>query len=246
MKESAKSAVDSIGFDLPELSLQVVSFMQIASYGLLALLLYLVLRKVLRTVKNYGVIENTTVFFKVANVLTFAFPGLILVYGITDVSQNSLFLSLLLFVVFSIILGFSLIEPARSAFASSLIHLRGDLQVGDYIHIGITEGEVQNIGVFNIVLLTPSGSRCFIPNHQVMQQSYEIFAKKGGPSISISIPANKLKRRDVEKLAHLCPYKKRNSDIRISTQDGTHKLHMEVIHRDCRSSVTKYFEEHYQ
>ena len=41
-------------------------------------------------------------------------------------------------------------------------------------------------------------------------------------------------------------FKKKNSDIRISTQDGIHKLHIEVINRECRPWVNKYFEQHPQ
>ncbi|MCJ8278140.1 MAG: mechanosensitive ion channel family protein [Bdellovibrionales bacterium] len=241
-----KSVVQQLDFDLPELSLQVVSFMQIASFIMVATLVYLALRKGLSLVKNTGVIEKKTLFFKTVNALTFVIPTFIFLYGLTTVSQDSLFLSLLFFVVFSIVIGFSLVEPVKALLASGLIHLRGDVQVGDYIHIGIVEGEVQTIGAINIVIQTRSGSRSFIPTHQILQQSYEIHAKKGGPSISINIPADKIKKKDVEKLAHLCPYKKKNSDIRLSTQDGIHKLHIEVINRECRPWVNKYFEQHAQ
>lgn len=246
MTETKNSVATPLGFDLPELSLQVVSFMQLASFALVAALVYFVLRKLLKTVKNSGAVERRTLFFKGIQASTFIIPVFIFLYGLTNVSQDSLFVSLLLFVVFSIVIGFSLIDPVRSIFASGLIQLRGDLQVGDYIHIGILEGEIQSIGALNIVIHTRSGSRSFIPTHQVLQQSYEIFAKKGGPSITISIPSDKIKKRDVEKLAHLCPYKKRNSEIRLSTQDNVHKLHIEVINRECRSWVNQYFEQHSQ
>ena len=80
--------------------------------------------------------------------------------------------------------------------------------------------------------------------HQILNQPYEVHAKKGGPSININIPSEKITRRNLERLAHLCAFKRKGSDIRISTAEGQHKLSIEIINRESRQWVQKYFEKH--
>jgi small-conductance mechanosensitive channel len=108
------------------------------------------------------------------------------------------------------------------------------------------EGEIQNIGALNIQIQSKSGSRTYLPNHRILNQAFEIHAKKGGPSIVIDIPADKISRRNLEKLAHLCAFKRKGSDIRISSTDNFHKLSIEIINREARPWVQRYFEKHIQ
>ncbi len=246
MKDSASSAANDFPMDLPELSLQVVSFLQIGFFVLLASFTYYVMRRFLLAMRSTGALEKKTVFYQIINVSTFLLPGFIFLYGLTNVSQDSLFVSLLFFVIFSIIAGFALVEPSKSILASILITIRGDLKVGDYISFDSIEGEIHAIGAFNILLLSKNGSRTFIPTHQILQRPYEVHAKKGGPSIMISVSADKISKRNLERLAHLCSFKRKGSDIRISTLDGQHKLSIEIVNRESRPWVQKYFERHTQ
>lgn len=246
MKDSANSGISSLLIDLPELSLQVVSFLQIGFFLLFATLTYYVSRRFLLAFSSSGAVEKRTFSFQFLNISTFVLPGFIFLYGLTQVSQDSLFVSLLFFVIFSIVFGFSLVEPTKSVLASLLITIRGDLKPGDYITMGEIEGEIINVGAFNIFVLSKNGSRTFIPTHQILQHPYEIHAKKGGPSITVNIPADKITKRNLERLAHLCAFKRKGSDIRISTDDGIHKLSIEIVNREARSWVNKYFDHHIQ
>ena len=244
MKDSTIPVANSLPIDLPELSLQVASFLQIGLFALLAALVYYVARRLLFGISNTGALGKKTIFYRVINVATFIVPGLIFLYGLTQVSQDSLFVSLLFFVVFSIIFGFALVDPAKSILASLLITIRGDLKVGDYITIGKIEGEIFSIGAFNILILSKTGSKTYIPTNQILQSPYEVHAKKGGPSIVVNVPSEKINKQNLERLAHLCAFKRKGSDIRISTQDGVHKLSIEIINRECRPWVHRYFEQH--
>ncbi len=246
MKDSTNSVVNSLPIDLPELSLQVVSFLQIGVFLFLAVATYYLARRFLLAFSSTGVLEKRTLYFQFLNISTFVLPGFIFFYGLTFVSQDSLFVSLLFFVIFSIVLGFSLAEPAKSILASIIITIRGDLKVGDYISIGDIEGEIYNIGAFNILVQSKSGSRTYIPTHQVLNRPYEIHAKKGGPSIMINVPADKISKKNLERLAYLCAFKRKGSDIRISTMDGVHKLSIEIINQESRPWVQRYFEKHTQ
>ncbi|MEM7646992.1 MAG: mechanosensitive ion channel domain-containing protein [Pseudomonadota bacterium] len=246
MKNSTSSAPNSFSFDLPELSLQVISFLQIGIYVLLALIVYYFSRRLVQVMSNTGALEKRTFYFQFLNVATFVLPGLIFLYGLTSVSQDSLFVSLVFFVIVSIVFGFALVDPARSLFASILINLRGDVRVGDFISINGIEGEIVMIGAFNLRILSKSGARIFVPTHQVLRNPYEIHAKKGGPSIVLSLPADKISKKNLERLAHLCPFKRKGSDIRISTVDTSHKLSIEIVNREARPWVYRYFENHFQ
>ena len=241
MKDST-SSVNSFPMDLPELSLQVISFLQIGFFILLATFAYFIVRRLMMIMGNTGALEKRTLVYQVVNISTFLVPGFIFLYGLTTVSQDSLFVSLLFFVIFSIIIGFALVEPSKNLLASLLITLRGELRVGDYISFDKIEGEINHIGAFNVLLTSKSGSRTFIPTQKLLQNPYEVHAKKAGPSIMINVAAEKMSKRNLERLAHLCPFKRKGSDIRISTLDGQHKLSIEIVNRECRPWVTRYFE----
>ncbi len=246
MKDTTTYASSPLPIDLPELSLQVVSFIQIGFFIAMAVLTYYVTRRVLQTMGNTGALEKRALVYQTLNIATFFLPGLIFLYGLTSVSQDSLFVSLLFFVIFSIVIGFSLVEPAKSILAAMLITIRGDLRVGDYITIDKLEGEISAIGAFNILVLTKNGSRTFLPTHRVLNQPFEIHAKKGGPSIMINLPSEKITKRNLERLAHLCAFKRKGSDIRISTMDGQHRLSIEIVNREARPWVQRYFDKHLQ
>lgn len=241
MKDSASSA-NSFSMDLPELSLQVVSFLQIAFYIMLSIFVYFLIRRLILLMGSTGALEKRTLFYQVINISTFVLPGFVFLYGLTTVSQDSLFVSLLFFVIFSIIIGFALVEPSKNLLSSLIISIRGDLRVGDYISFSETEGEIYSIGAFNVLLLSKNGSRTFVPTQKLLQNPYEIHAKKGGPSIMINVSADKISKKNLERLAHLCPFKRKGSDIRISTLDGQHKLSIEIVNRESRSWVNQYFE----
>lgn len=245
MTDSTNSVV-SLPIDLPELSLQVVSFLQIAFYLAVATIVYYLTRRLVQIMSNTGALEKRTLYYQIINVSTFILPAFIFLYGLTNVSRDSLFVSLLFFVIFSIVFGFSLVDPAKSLLATLLIAVRGDLKVGDYITFDKNEGEIVAIGAFNIILQSKNGGRSYIPTSQILQNSYEIHAKKGGPSVVLTISAEKLSKKSLERLAHLCPFKRKGSDIRISTLDGNHKLSIEIISRESRPWVSKYFDRHTQ
>ncbi len=246
MKDIATYGSSPLPINLPELSLQVISFLQIGFFIAMAILAYYLSRKILVAMGNSGALEKKTLSYQFFNISTFILPGLIFLYGLTSVSQDSLFVSLLFFVIFSIVLGFSLIEPSKSIFAALLITLRGDLRVGDYITMGELEGEIGAIGAFNILIYSKNGSRTYIPTNKVLNQAYEVHAKKGGPSIVINVPAEKISKRNLERLAHLCSFKRKGSDIRISTLEGQHRLSIEIVNREARPWVQKYFDKHLQ
>ena len=63
MKEPTNSVSDSFPIELPELSLQVVSFLQIGFYILFALLVYYFTRRLLAVVSNSGAVEKKTFYF---------------------------------------------------------------------------------------------------------------------------------------------------------------------------------------
>jgi small-conductance mechanosensitive channel len=242
--QDSTTSVNQLGMEFPELSIQVVSFFQIGFFVVLAILAYYLSRRFMQILSSSGVIEKRSLTYQVLNISTFVLPGIIFLIGLTRVSQNSLFVSLLFFVIFSIIFGFSLIQPARNILASLFITLRGELRVGDYISLAQVEGEVLSVGAFNVQIQSKSGSKTFIPNYHILQSPFEIHAKKGGPSIMINIPSDKISKKNLERLAHLCPFKRRGSDIRISTIDGNHKLTIEIVNRQCRPWVNKYFSKH--
>lgn len=246
MTDTANSAVNPLSLDLPQLSLRASSFIQIGFFIALAAMTYYLSRRVLKTMGNTGALEKRTLFYRMMNILTFILPGLIFLYGLTSVSRGSLFVSLLFFVILSIVFGFTLIDPAKSILASMIITLRGDLRVGDYITVGNIEGEISSIGALNILIISKKGSRTFIPTHRVLNQAYEVHAKKGGPSITITVPADKISKRNLERLAHLCTFKRKGSDLRVSTMDGQHKLSLEISNREARPWVQKYFDKHLQ
>jgi small-conductance mechanosensitive channel len=246
MKDSAIYESSSLPIPLPELSLQVISLLQIGFYLALSTLSYYLARRILLAMGNTGALEKRTLTFQFFNISTFILPALIFLFGLTSVSQDSLFVSLLFFVVFSIVVGFSLVAPSKSILAALLITIRGDLRVGDYITMGDLEGEIANIGAFNILILGKNGSRTFIPTHQLLNEAYEVHAKKGGPSIMVNIPSDKISKRNLERLAHLCAFKRKGSDIRISTMEGQHRLSIEIVNREARPWVQKYFEKHLQ
>ena len=243
MKVSTTSG-NQLDMAFPELSIQVVSFFQIGFFVLFAILAYYLTRRMILILSNSGILEKRSITYHIFNISTFVLPGIIFLLGLTKVSQNSLFVSLLFFVIFSIIFGFSLIQPARNILASLFITLRGELRNGDYISLGQVEGEVLAVGAFNVQIQSKSGSKTFIPNYHILQSPFEIHAKKGGPSIMINIPSDKISKKNLERLAHLCPFKRRGSDIRISTIDGNHKLTIEIVNRQCRPWVNKYFTKH--
>ena len=246
MKDSTRAAASSFPIELPELSLQVVSFLQIGFYIALAIIVYYFTRRLMQLMSSTGALEKRTLYYQVINLSTFILPGLIFLYGLTNVSEDSLFVSLLFFVIFSIVFGFSLVEPTKALFASLLIAVRGDLKVGDYITFEGFEGEITAIGAFNLIVHSKTGARTVIPTQRIMQNTYEVHAKKGGPSIVLNVPSDKISKKNLERLAHLCPFKRKGSDIRISTLEGNHKLSIEIINRECRPWVNKYFERHSQ
>lgn len=245
MKDPVNS-VNQFPVNFPELSLQVISFLQIGFYILLAILIYYLSRRMLMIFGNTGALEKRTLSFQILNISTFILPGFVFLYGLTSVSQDSLFVSLLFFVIFSIIFGFSLVDPSRNLLASLIITVRGDLKVGDYISINKIEGEIYAIGALNVLLINKSGARTFVPTYQILQQPYEVHAKKGGPSIMVNVPADNISKRNLERLAHLCPFKRKGTDVRISTLDGSHKLSLEIVNRESRPWVIKYFDKHTQ
>lgn len=244
MQDSIDSVAKPLSQALPDLSLQVISFLEIGIYILMAASIYYMARKSLFTIRQTGVLERRTLTYQLLNISTFLIPGFIFLYGLTQVSKDSLFVSLLFFVIFSIVFGFSLVDPVKSILAAILITIRGDLKLGDYISLGETEGEVHSIGAFNILVITKNGSRTFIPTQKILNHPYEIHAKKGGPSILINVPSTKISKRNLEKLAHLCAFKRRGSDVRISTTEGFHKLSIEIVNREARPWVQKYFDKH--
>lgn len=247
MREVSNSELRQMTESLPQISIQAVSFLQVAFYFVLAGFIYYFSRKSLRILTQTGVLKKASPLSYGLNVLIFLAPLVIVVFGMTTVSKQSLFVSLLFFIVFSAVLTITLIEPARALFASLLLYLRADFRPGDHVTFASgKEGEVVSVGPLHIILNSKNGSRIVIPAHIAIKESYEIHVKRGGPAIVLSVSANKVSRKNLEKLAHLCPYKRKDSDVRISTINGEHKLSIEIVNRDCRHWVYRYFETHEQ
>lgn len=239
--ETQTPNINQLGFELPELSLQVVSFLQLATFLVLAVLLYFAGRKFISIINNTGLLESTSHLYRSLNIGSIALPVFIFLYGFTIVSKESLFVSLLFFVIISFVIGFSLADPIRSLFSSMVINFKGELNVGDYIHFGDFEGKILAIGIFNVIVETRGGNRSYIPTNQFMKQSFEIRAKRGGPSILVSYPSKEINRDEFELLASLCPYKRENSEVRVLHIDQMYQLQLEVIDQDCRREVITYF-----
>jgi len=247
MTKASTSELTQMTQSLPQISIQAVSFLQVAFYFGLAGFIYYFSRKSLRILTQSGVLKKSSPLSYSLSVLIFLAPLFIVVFGMTTVSKQSLFISLLFFIVFSAVLTFTLVEPARALFASLLLYLRADFRPGDHVTFESgKEGEVVSVGPLHIILNSKSGSRIVIPAHVAIKESYEIHVKRGGPAIVLSVSANKVSRKNLEKLAHLCPYKRKDSDVRISTINAEHKLSIEIVNRDCRPWVYKYFETHEQ
>ena len=233
-----------LDIEIPSLSLQVVSFLKIGIYLGLSGLIWLVLRQIVAISVNAGIVRRKSIIFQILNFSSFILPGLFFLYGLSVISRESLFASVLFFVIFSIVLGFVLVEPARNLFSSLILNLRGDLKAGDYVKTKDTEGEIQNIGAFSILIINKSGSRTYVPNHQFLEMPYEVFAEKGGPTMLVSYPTSKITKKNLIRIAHLCPYKRKGSDVRLSTIDNTHNVTLEVINRECRPWVSQFFDNH--
>ena len=246
MKDSTQHIVNQFpthGPELSNLSLDVTFFLEIGFFTALAGLVHHIGRHLIHVMGNTGVFEKRNLMYQLVNAGTLVLPGFIFLYGLTLVSQKSLFISLLFFVVFSVVLAFSLVGPAQSLMAFLLIHLKEELKQGDTIRLKDQQGEVYHIGVFHILIVTQKGARIFIPTHQLSQHSYEIQAKKGGGLIHIHMDAEKISRHKLEQLAHLCPFKRKGSDIRILTSGKEHQLTLELVNQESGGWVQGYFNQ---
>jgi small-conductance mechanosensitive channel len=244
---SSTPTITPITLSLPEVSIQAISFLHIAFYFLLASIIYYLSKKSLTLFAQSGALRKGGPLFYLLNTAIFLAPILVIFYGMTTVSKQSLFVGLLFFIVFSTVLALTLIEPAKALFASLLLYMRADFSAGDHVSFSSgKEGEVVSVGPLHIILNSKTGSRIVIPAHLALKDSYEVHVKRGGPAIVVSLSAEHISRPHLEKLAHLCPYKRKDSDVRISTINGEHKLSIEINHRDCRPWVYRYFENHLQ
>ena len=246
MKAPINSAIETISNQGYQLSLDMFSIFKMVFVVVIAALVYHMMRGWMKLLLNTGVIGKTGVYYKFINAFVFIVPTLVFLFGLTNVSQNSLLVSLVFLITFSIVLGYSFVDSAKSLLVSLIIHLRGDLMVGDYLAFGQCEGEIVSMDAFQITLRSPQGVKIHIPTHIIFKNVYKIYPKRGGPSFSITIPLNKISQRDVERLAWLCPFRRENSDVKISLVGNSYQLSMEIISQDCLPQVNQYFERHWQ
>lgn len=246
MKTPIDSAVQVISEKGPEFSIHTFSFFKIGFFIAFSFLIYYLSGKLVRLMLNTGVLGRTSLYYKILKACTFIVPVFFFLIGLVNVSQDSLIISFFFFITFSIVLGYSLIDPAQSLIASVVIGLRENLMVGDYIVMKDFEGEVLSIDTFHITLQSPQGVKTYIPTHHILKTTYEVHSKKEGPSVTMTIPSDKISRRNLERLAHLCPFRKQDSTPKISNFENGYKLSMEIINQNCRLQVNEYFEKHWQ
>ena len=246
MKTPIDSAVKVISEKGPELSIHTFSFFKIGFVIAFSLLIYYLSGKLVRFMLNTGVLGRSGIYYKLINACTFIVPVFFFLIGLASVSQDSPVASLFFFLTFSIILGYSLIDPAQSLIASVVIGLRENLTVNDYLIMKDFEGEVLAIDTFHITLQSPQGVKTYIPTHHIFKTTYEIHSRKGGPSMTLTISSNKISRKNLERLACLCPFRKQDSMVKISDFENEYKLFMEIVNQDCRLQVNEYFEKHWQ
>lgn len=246
MKTPIDSAVQAISEKGPELSIHTFSFFKIGFVIALSFFIYYLSVKLVHLMVNTGVFGRSGIYYKIINACTIMVPVSVFLIGLINVSQDSLIISFFFFITFSIILGYSLIDPAKSLIASIVIGLRENLTVNDYIIMKNFEGEVISIDTFHITLKSSQGVRTYIPTHHILQTTYEVHSKKEGPSINITIPSDKISIQNLERLAYLCPFRKQDSTVKISNSEDGYQLFMEIIDQDCRFQINEYFEKHWQ
>ena len=246
MKTPIDSAVQVISEKGPEFSIHTFSFFKIGFTIAFSFFIYYFSRKLVQLMVNTGVFGTSGIYYKIINAGTFVIPVFFFLIGLVNVSQDSLIISLFFFITFSIILGYSLIDPAKSLIASMVISLRENLMVNDYIIMKDFEGEIISIDTFHITLESPQGVKTYIPTHHILKTTYEVHSKKGGPSITITIPSDKISRKNLERLAYLCPFRKQDSTVKISNSKNGYQLFMEITNQECRLQANEYFEKHWQ
>ncbi len=246
MKTPIDSAVQVISEKGPEFSVHTFSFFKIGFIIALSFLIYYVSGKLIRLMLNTGVLGKTGIYYKIINASTFIVPVFLFLIGLINVSQDSLMISMFFFLTFSITLGYSLIDPAKSLIASLVIGLRENLMINDYLIMKDFEGEILSIDTFHITLLSPHGVKTYIPTHHILETAYEVHSKKGGPSITLTVLSGKISRQNLERLAYLCPFRKQDSMVRISNVENNYKLFMEITDQNCRPQINEYFEKHWQ
>ena len=246
MKKSINPAVEMISKG-PDIYLHSFSFLKVAIIITFSLLCYYLLKKLIRFFVNTGVLGKSHIYYKTSNVLILIVSVLIFLIGLTNVSGESLLLSLFFFVTLAIIVGFSLVDLAKSFLASIILGMKEGLMVGDYVTIKNLEGEVISIDTFFITILSDNGVKNYIPTHLVLKNTFHIQPKKMGPSITLTVPIDKVSGQNLMRLAYLCPFRKKESPVKITkTEKNNNKLFMEMIHQNCKDQVKEYFERHYQ
>jgi|GEM_PF-3734567 len=226
---------------LPDLQLQVFSFFELAAVIAVALAVYYIFRKLLIVCGNLGFLERSSTAYKVVNILSFVLPSLVFLYGFSQVSKNSFFISLLFFVLVSFVGAFALIDPARCLMATMMIHLKGNLREGDFIVVGDAQGKIVQVGPLSLVIVSRGGNKVFLPTYKVLRMPYEVHDRGGGSTISLELSGH-FEKQKIERLAHLCPYKRSNSDVIVTKKNDLNRLKMELHSRDLKPLVEKYFD----
>ena len=245
MKKSINPAVEMISKG-PEFYLHSFSFLKVALIIIFSLLIYYLLKKLTQLFVNTGVLGKTHIYYKTSNIFILIISVLIFLIGLTNISGESLLFSLFFFVTLAIIVGFSLVDLARSFWASIILGMRENLTVGDYLTVKNFEGEVISIDTFFITVLSDQEVKIYIPTHMILKNTYQIHPKKAGPSITLTVPCNKISRQNLLRLTYLCPFRKKESQVKITTTEKNHELFMEVINQDYQVQIEEYFKKHYQ
>lgn len=234
-----------LNLELPKFELQLLSLLEIAILVLVSFLIYSALKKIQKSFLNHPAFEGRKQAYRFFNSLTLTLPSVIFVYGLSILSEDSWLLNFGIFVALTFVFGFSLTGPARSLVAMFVLKLRGDLKVGGFVEIGEHRGRIKQLGPLNLHLLTPSGDQTLIPGAQVLESSVSIGKSRTHPMVIVTLPGI-FSIKAIESLAHLCPYKKEETDITVTlTSEKNIEVGIEVSHEVTHAEHGKEIEQYF-
>lgn len=122
--------------------------------------------------------------------------------------------------------GFGIAVRGRAWVWGLVMIWRGRVKIGDRLRFGAIDGNVADVGIFGITVVSDDGARVFVPNAKLSSDTFSVASPEEVHPAEIVVRAPRAELSDVEletlrRIGTLCPYRQSGGVVTVEpSADG--------------------------
>ncbi|HSD90216.1 MAG TPA: mechanosensitive ion channel domain-containing protein [Kofleriaceae bacterium] len=145
--------------------------------------------------------------------------------------------------------GFGIAVRGRAWVWGLVMIWRGRVRIGDRLRFGGIDGNVVDVGIFGITVISDDGARVFVPNAKLSADTFSVASPEEvhPAQTTVRIPDREVTDEELETLRRigaLCPYRQSGGVVTVEPSSDRHAV--VVTFRSWSEEAAKLAREHIQ